>query len=234
MNWKRLRIEAPPGRMLTAASAMMVAGMVAGAACAPATGTGGGARPAPDPRPGAEAVQALAGSLRQDQISLRMTAGALRIEVTPLAAWVLEAAAPDTRSRLARIAEAHGPELAGRGGGAEATLFLVSFSSTQPGTEFQPDDLHMVSRGLRERPLSIRAITPGWGSQRLSQQATATAVYVYGGGLDLTRELTVEYRGVEDSTWASKVTVIEAERGRIPRQDSPSASSSRPNFLTLR
>ena len=235
MNWKRLRIEAPPGRRLTAASSMMVAGMVAGVAgCAPATVTGGGARPAPDSRPPAEAAPSLAGSLRQDQISVRMTAGALRIEVTPLAAWVLEAAAPDTRSRLARIVEAHGPALARRESGAEATLFLVSFSSTQPGAEFQPDDLHMVSRGLRERPLSIRAITPGWGSQRLSQQATATAVYVYGGGLDLTRELTVEYRGIEDSSWASKVTVIEAERGRIPRQDSPSPSSSRPNFLTLR
>ena len=235
MNWKRWRIEAPPGRMLTAASSMMVAGMVTGVAgCAPATVTGGGARPAPDSRPPAEAAPSLAGSLRQDQISVRMTAGALRIEVTPLAAWVLEAAAPDTRSRLARIVEAHGPALARRESGAETTLFLVSFSSTQPGAEFQPDDLHMVSRGLRERPLSIRAITPGWGSQRLSQQATATAVYVYGGGLDLTRELTVEYRGVEDSSWASKVTVIEAERGRIPRQDSPSPSSSRPNFLTLR
>ena len=234
MNWKRFWIEAPPGRRVTAASAVVVAGMVAGVAgCAPATTTGGGARPAPDPRPVREAAPSLAGSLRQDQISVGMTAGALRIEVTPLAAWVLEAAAPDTRNRLSRIAEAHGPELARPAGGTEAALFLVSFSSTQPGTEFQPDDLHMVSRGLRERPRAIRAITPGWGSQRLSQQASAMAVYVYG-GLDLTRELTVEYQGVEDSSWASKVTVIEAERGRIPRQQSPAPSSSRPNFLTLR
>ena len=220
---------------MTVASALMVAGIMAGVVgCAPATVPGGDARPTPGPRPASEAAPSLAGSLRQDQISVRMTAGALRIEVTPLAAWVLEAAAPDTRNRLARIAEAHGPELARRAGGAEAVLFLVSFSSTQPGTEFRPDDLHMMSRGLRERPRAIRAITPGWGSRRLAQQASATAVYVYGGGLDLTRELTVQYRGVEDSSWASKVSVIEAERGRIPRQDSPAPSSSSPNFLTLR
>ena len=67
--------------------------------------------------------------------------------------------------------------------------------------------------------MAIRAITPSWGSQRLDQQSTASAVYVFGGGVDLSRGLTVVYREVEDSSWGSKVTVIEAERGRIPRQD---------------
>ena len=100
---------------------------------------------------------------------------------------------------------------------AEPALFLVSLSSRQPGTEFQPDDLRMVSRGLRERPLAIRAITPGWGSRRLSQQATETAVYAYDAGLDLTRELTVVYQEVEDSSWWAKVAAIEAERARIGR-----------------
>lgn len=157
------------------------------------------------------------GSLRQSQVSVRLGAGALRIEVTPLAAWVLEATAPDTRHRLQQIAEAHGPELARRAGVDEPVLFLVSLSSRQPGTEFEPDGLHMVSRGLRERPLAIRAITPGWGTRRLSLQTTETAVYAYGGGLDLERELTVVYQGVEDSSWSARVAAIEAERARIGR-----------------
>ena len=149
---------------------------------------------------------------------MRMTAGELRIEATPLAAWVLEAAAPDTRIRLQRIAETHGPELSRRSGNPAPTLFLVSFTSRQPGTEFQPDDLHMVSRGLRERPAAIRPITPGWGSQRLEQQATAQAVYAYGSAVDLTRELTVAYRGTENSSWSSRLAAIEAERTRIGRR----------------
>ena len=148
---------------------------------------------------------------------MRMVAGALRIEVTPLAEWVLEAAAPDTRDRLLRIAEVHRPELVRRSGVAEPTLVLVSFSSRQPDTGFQPDDLHLLSRGLRERPIAIRAITPDWGSNRLSQQASATAVYAYGDGLDLSRELTVSYQGAEDSSWSDRVTAIEAERARIAR-----------------
>ncbi len=202
------------GRVACAALCWMA---VAGAGCGPPP-------PPEGPRPvtGACEVDELdrdrSGSLRQDQISVRMAAGQLMIEVTPLAGWVLEAAAPDTRGRLLRIAEAHGGELARGSAAQEPALFLVSFTSRQPGAEFQPDDLHLVSRGLRERPAAIRAITPGWGSRRLEQRATAQAVYAYAGSVDLTRELTVAYQGVEDSSWPSKLAVIEAERARIARQ----------------
>ena len=205
-------MERDPGRMLWTVSLAAAAA----AACAPAPPPGGARVPTDVPRRTAPEAALPAGSLRQDQISVQLVSGALRIEVTPLAAWVLEAAAPDTRDRLRRIAEAHG-EAMGRGGSDGApSLFLVSFSSAQPGTEFHPDDLHLMSRGLRERPAAIRAITPGWGGQRLEQQSTATAVYAFGGELDLARELTVVYREAEDSSWAGKVAIIEAERGRIP------------------
>lgn len=201
------------GLLLTAGLAA-----VATAACAPAPPPGEVRGPAAAARRTAPEVPLPGGSLRQDQISVQLVSGALRIEVTPLAAWVLEAAAPDTRDRLRRIAEAHGETLGRPGNDGAPSLFLVSFSSAQPGTEFHPDDLHLMSRGLRERPVAIRAITPGWGGQRLEQQSTATAVYAFGGELDLARELTVVYREVEDSSWAGKVAIIEAERGRIPRR----------------
>ena len=187
-------------------------------ACAPAPPPGGVSGPAAPRRTVPEAAVP-SGSLRQDQISVRLVAGALRIEVTPLEPWVLEAAAPDTRSRLMRIGEAHREALARQGGERGLILFLVSFSSTESGTGFQPDDLELVSRGLRERAVAIRAITPSWGSQRLDQQSTASAVYAFGGGVDLSRDLTVVYREVEDASWGSRLAVIEAERGRIPRRN---------------
>ena len=185
--------------------------------CAPAPAPGAVGGPVTESRRLEVADRAHSGSLRQAQISVRLSAGALQIEVTPLAAWVLEAAAPDTRDRLVRIAEAHEIDLARRTGVSDPVLFLVSLSTRQQGTPFQPEDLHMVSRGLRERPLAIRPITPGWGSGRLSVQTSETAVYAYGLDLDLTRDLTVAYQGVEDTSWSRKVLAIEAERARIGR-----------------
>jgi len=173
--------------------------------------------PVAEPRRVEGVDPARSGSLTQAQISVRLTVRTLQIEVTPLASWVLEAAAPDTRDRLLRIAEAHEVEVARLSGVSDPVLFLVSLSSRSQGTPFRPDDLHMVSRGLRERPLAIRPITPGWGSGRLSVQASEIAVYAYGSDLDLTRELTVAYLGVEDSSWSRKLVAIEAELGRIGR-----------------
>lgn len=195
-----------------------VGAVVAGwAGCAPAPAPGAAGAQAAEPRRVGGVVPARSGSLTQEQISVRLTVRALRIEVTPLAAWVLEAAAPDTRDRLQGVFDAHEVELARRAGVSDPVLFLVSLSSRSQGTPFRPDDLHMVSRGLRERPLAIRPITPGWGGGRLSVQASEIAVYAYGSDLDLTRELTVAYQGTEDSSWARKVVAIEAELARIGR-----------------
>lgn len=196
--------------------AALVAALVGLPGCAPAAQSVEPVAAAVSPYREADTEATGSGTLRQEQISVRMTVGDLRIELTPLAAWVLEAAAPDTRDRLSQIAEAHGPGLAGRSGDGAPVLFLVTFSSMRPGAAFQPDDLHLVSRGLRERPAAIQAITPNWGSQRLDQQQSAVAVYAYPGSVDLSRDLTVWYQDREDSSWSSIVARIEAERGRIP------------------
>ena len=209
----------------------LIAISLGGTGCAPAPPPGGVAGPAQAPRRGGDSEPGRSGSLRQDQISVRMAVADVRVELTPLAEWVLEAAAPDTRDRLARIAQTHAPGLASRAGEAEAVLFLVTFSSIRSGAEFQPDDLHLVSRGLRERPLAIQAITPSWGSHRLAQQESAVAVYAYPGAVDLSRDLVVSYQGEEDSSWSSIVSAVEAERGRIP---GAVQLSSKPYFLTLR
>ncbi len=202
----------------------LLAVLLGAGACAPAVPVAGTAVQAPtasgavDESSGpADAESRRSGSLRQDQISIRMTMGDLRVELTPLATWVLEAAAPDTHNRLDRIAQAHAPSLVQRTGEADAVLILVTFSGARPGTEFQPNDLHLISRGIRERPLAIQAITPTWGRHVLGQRENAVAVYAYAGSVDLSRDLVVSYQGEENASWSNVVTAVEAERGRISR-----------------
>ena len=161
-----------------------------------------------------EASAVRSGSLRQDQISVRMTAGDLLIEVTPLAPWVLEAAAPDTRRRLERIAAAHRRALGEQTEEERAVFFLVAFSTDRSAATFEPGDLHLISRGLRERPVSVEPITPNWGSRQLPQRGAALAVYAYRGAVDLSRELVVAYQGTEDASWGRILATIEAERAR--------------------
>ena len=191
--------------------------------CAPAPSlspANGGARESSgESRQGLELSKS--GTLRQEEISVRIRAGVLRIEVTPLVDWVIEATAPDTQRRLASIKERHLQEIDASSQSEDVTLLLVSFSSTEPDSEFQPEDLQVVARGLRERAVVIRPVTQGWGSGRLAQQRTASAVYVFAGTLDLSRDMTIEYGDFVDRSWSGIVPRIEAERGRIPGPFNP-------------
>lgn len=204
------------GVRLATAAAWVAVGLAQGCAPAPPPGQAPPSAAGQSPNSGVLSGAGRTGTLRQDQISVRLEVDGVRIEVAPLADWVLHATAPDAKQRLSRVAEIYAPTLARRTGEDGQALFLVSFSSDRPAAEFEPLDLHLVSRGLRERPLAIEPVSPGWGSRRLEQRITATAVYAYPASVDLSRGLTVVYRDAENSSWDRILVAVEAERARIP------------------
>ncbi len=155
------------------------------------------------------------GTLLQDQISLQLQRGDLQIKVTPLEEWVIRLAAPDTYARLRGLAETHGARAARSAMTTEPSLFLVSLFSRRPGITYEPEDLLLVNRGLRLRPLGIAPITPSWGSQRLGQQETRMAIYAFQGGIDLEADLEVEYQELRNEVWRERVfPLLQAERAR--------------------
>ncbi len=154
------------------------------------------------------------GTLTQAQFTLELESGDLQIQVTPLAESVIRLAAPDTYQRLTGISASAGASLRARTG-EESPLFLVSMFSRAPTVTYEPENLHIVNGGLRYRPTAIRAITPGWGGQRLRQQETQLAVYAFDPGIELEIALTVEYEGASDTSWQTILNRLEAERARV-------------------
>ncbi len=155
------------------------------------------------------------GTLKQDDVTLSLREGDLLIKVVPLEEWVLRLTAPDTYARLKNLAEAHRPSAVAAAGGRGASLFLVTLFSYAPDVAYQPEDLLVVNRGLRYRPLAIFPVTPGWGLQRLAQQETRMAIYVFEGEMDLEGEFVVEYRTLRNESWAARIVpLLKAE---LPR-----------------
>ncbi|MCA9737663.1 MAG: hypothetical protein R3E98_05720 [Gemmatimonadota bacterium] len=182
---------------------------VVGACTASANGlppTGGGAV-APVP-PGL-------GSLRQDEITLDLQHEALLIKVTPLDESIIRLTAPDTYQRLSSLARSRRAELDERALQDSLHVFLVSFFSYQPDVPFQPEDLNLLSLGLRFRPQAIVPITPGWDLQRLRQQETQMALYAFDQRVDLESDLDVEYRNALQTGWDRILARVEAERARV-------------------
>lgn len=155
------------------------------------------------------------GTLRQDAVTLSLRSGDLLIKVTPLDPAVIRTLASDTWQRLRGLREGHGPELIRRSGVSNPDLFLVSFFSYEQQVPYEPEDVHLLNRGLRFRPLGIRPVTPAWGRQRLAQEETQMAVYAFGPGLDLDQDLAAEYQDARAGGWERILQEIQAERARI-------------------
>ena len=178
-------------------------------------GVGSGASPGQPAGPASERVLVPAGygTMIQDEFTLTLESGALRVKVTPLAESVIRLAAPDTYERLAGLARSSRPALRSQAG--DPSLFLVSFFTRDPTVRYEPEGLHIVNGGLRYRPEAIRAITPRWGEQRLRQEEIQMAVYAFNPAIDLEITLTVEYEGARDTSWEGIVTRLELERARV-------------------
>jgi hypothetical protein len=177
------------------------------AACALPPGTPGTTVPEPLPPPGF-------GTLRQDEVSVSLASGPLQMKLTPLAESVTRVTAPDTYRRLSGLASRFGPDAVQATGAHDPSLFLVSLWSETPDATFVPEEIQLISRGVRLRPGAVMAVTPGWGERRLRQRETEMAVYAFGEGVDMESELVVVYGLVESAEWTAILPRLQAERAR--------------------
>jgi hypothetical protein len=189
-------------------------------------GTGFGVGPAVDalPPPGF-------GTLSQREISLTLRSDDLQLMVTPLAPSILVVTAPDTYRRLDALVEPY------RGEAEEGTLFLVSFFSDRPDVRFVAEEVQFVSQGLRARPQRVVPVTPGWGSARVAQRETQTALYLLDRPVDLESDLVLHYGLEQNAGWNSILARIRAERARARARAGlppPPGHSSRSYFEIFR
>jgi len=155
------------------------------------------------------------GTLRQDDITVDLASGDLRLKVTPLAESVTRLAAPDTYQRLSALVGQVHAELVRRSGASSPTLFLVSAYSESPDVPFVPEEIQIISNGVRMRPAAIVPVTAGWEQRRLQQRQAEMAVYAFTGGVDLESDLVVVYGLEESSGWSAILPRLRAERARV-------------------
>jgi len=169
--------------------------------------------PAPEAAPDMGSIDALPppgyGTLRQEEISISLVSDALQIMVTPLDEAMIVVTAPDTYERLSSMAEANRQQVP-----PGSRLFLVSFYSDQADIRFVPEDIQLISRGFRARPVAIEPVTPGWGQRRVAQRRTEMAVYAFPPDLAMEPDLTLVYGLDQSRAWSGILPRIQAERAR--------------------
>jgi hypothetical protein len=94
---------------------------------------------------------------------------------------------------------------------------------------FIPEEIQLLSGGIRLRAAAILPVTPGWGQRRLQQRQTEMAVYAFPEGVDLESDLVLAYQLEQTSAWSGILPRIQAERGRARARAGVGVPSAQPS-----
>ena len=191
---------------------------VSAIACAPPT-VGGPAATAPvvDDTPQSQ-VPAGYGSLRQDDIAIRLEPQGLIVRAIPLDEGIIRLLTPDSYRALRDLQESSRRSIdavARRSGGRAPDLWYVSFYGLEENARFSPMELVITSGGQDFRPVDVIPLSTGFGEQRLRQRETQSAVYLYPGDIDVDHPLKVTFQGQQSVIWEQLLQRIERERALV-------------------
>jgi len=165
-----------------------------------------------------DSIPAGFGTLRRDDVVVRLTTGQVEIQILPLDEQVIRLLAPDTYQSLLSLLQSRRADLddaAARAGVDPPTLVMVSFFGVVPQARFVPEDVNITSRGRLFRPVGIVPITPTWSSYQLDARQQAVAVYLFEAGIGFWEQLTVSYEGRSSDSWGRSVRALDRERARV-------------------
>lgn len=158
------------------------------------------------------------GTLSRDDVTVPLRLDGLQIKFVPLAEWVIRLTAPDTYRRLHSYKVSRGEEILRRASRAGErgwpTVALVTFFSREVEESFEPYDLQVTNQSRLHRPLDVIPITPGFGRDRLAQQETQVALYLFSPEIDLDLPTVVRYGDAQSDRWDGIRPTLDSERSR--------------------
>ena len=190
------------------------------AACAPAQAPGAAAQAstAAGDTTGMDLVPAGYGTIRQDEVAIRLQPPGLVVRLLPLEEGLIRLLTPDSYRALRDLQQSASrrvSELSQRFGGRQLSLWLVSFYGVEPDIRFTPMDLIITSTGRDFRPVDVIALSSGFGEQRLKQRETQSAIFVFDGEIDLDQPLVVRFLNEQNAFWEQVLPRIERERALV-------------------
>jgi hypothetical protein len=167
--------------------------------------------------------------MSQDDITIPVDGpgGELFIKVTPLTEWVIRMTAPDTYRRLNGYKVARGEQILDRarrnGERGWPLVLFVSFYTRAVESTYEPYDLQIRAQNVVFRPFDIIAVTPDFNRERLRQQESQIALYLFEGDIDLDLPIEIEYSGQRSTRWASIRSALDRELAKVMSRAVPEA-----------
>lgn len=167
------------------------------------------------------------GTLRQDEVSLRLQLPDVLVKLIPMDEAVIRTLSADSYRALRELVESRRPaitRLAQQRGLQRTDVWYVSFYGLAPDARFSPLELTITSAGRDFRPVEAIALSAGFGEQRVQPRETQSAFYLFEEGIELNQPITVALGTERNSSWATILRDVERERALIRSR----AAQSRP------
>jgi hypothetical protein len=192
-----------------------------------ACGLSGGAQPAGPPsrdidvvlhEDGADLIPAGHGSLRQDDIAVRVLLQGVQVRLIPLDESVIRTLSPDSYRALRDLQEGNRGEIAriaNRYAVRRPSLWYASFHGLQPEARFSPMEVVVGSAGRDYRPLDVVPLSASFGQQRIGQREVQSAIYVFEEGININQPLVITVETVRNTSWSGILRTLERERALV-------------------
>ena len=172
------------------------------------------------------------GTLRQDDVAVRLQLAGVQVKAIPLDEGVIRLLSPDSYRALRDLQESRRGELAAiarRYGLQQYRLWYVSYFGLAPDARFSPNEFTLTNNGRDFRPLEFVPLTARFGENRLQQRETQSAIYLFDGALDVSQPLTVRVETASDAeSWTAILRRMERERALVRSRATTPDSTSRP------
>lgn len=159
------------------------------------------------------------GTLRQDDIAVRVQFNALQVRVLPLDETVIRTLSPDSYRALRELRESKRSLIDGvlkRTAMPGASLWYVQFFNSEQGeARFSPLEVVINSAGRDFRALDVFALTPGFGEQRLLQREVQAGLYVFDPSVDVNQPLAITFETQRSDAWGTLLKRVDRERSLI-------------------
>ncbi len=158
------------------------------------------------------------GSLKQDDISIRLQLRGLLVRITPLDESVIRVLAPDSYRSLRERRESERDRiaaLAARYGVRGFSVWSISYYALESDVRFKPMDVVISSVGRDFRPVELIPLTTGFGEHRLDQRDTQSALYLFDDLVDVNQPLTIMVETTRSAGWEETLRLIERERALV-------------------
>jgi hypothetical protein len=169
------------------------------------------------------------GSLKQDNVSLRITLNDIEIRFLPLDERLIRLMAPDAYQSLHGLVVSRQPAIdsAARAAGLTSPgLALVTFFALRSAARFDPENVSLSYRSQFERPAAIVPYSGTFTSRQLDVRQQATGIYLFDEPLPVFEPFDVLY-GTSQASWNDDVLRrIGVERVRVQSRAQASKGDS--------